>query len=339
MLQIPRRIYFGILLITLFFLTGCGKEQEPLTERERPTTIEKENQDITSVKEVTCKPEQQNYNGVCMSQRVIEYIVCVQGVEGGKDSTNKIIEEYTNDARNFAISGKAKVISGTIELGDSNERKIINKIETKFSPGARSDCLKALPESYSKSAQEIYITEKRNDDLRFIRDHLAIYGKSSFTVRNEAKCEVFGNSYADSKVEITNESVTVVNRQNSEVVCQDRPNFGKTYTELKTCTARLANLDESITTFSGGHDGIVLQCLSGECAECQIEYMENEFRPHKISDPYKESDLRVYNDKYTPTEALSEYKERITPLMRAFARVISSGSDAKLCKNYNLNCS
>lgn len=96
-----------------------------------------------------CENGYQPLAGRCISNRMSDYIACVEVSGGGKQDFRDFIALKTKDASGGtgAAQGSGVIVkgSGSIQLQSSKEQEIIKLAEAKFFPGAMSECGKALP--------------------------------------------------------------------------------------------------------------------------------------------------------------------------------------------------
>lgn len=96
----------------------------------------------------TCPGGLQPYANRCVSQRMADYISCVEASGGNK---NEIVDEISRSGKNQAsggVSGGGKgpavAASGSIALDKKSETDLVRKFELRWFAGSMSECAKAM---------------------------------------------------------------------------------------------------------------------------------------------------------------------------------------------------
>jgi hypothetical protein len=96
----------------------------------------------------TCPSGLQPYANRCISQRMADYISCLEASGGNK---KEIVDEISRAGKNQTsggISGSGKgpavAASGSIALDQKTETELVRKFETRWFPGSMSECAKAM---------------------------------------------------------------------------------------------------------------------------------------------------------------------------------------------------
>lgn len=103
-----------------------------------------------------CEAGYQPFGGRCISNRMSDYIACVEASGGGKQDLLDFLQTKTTEsaAGAGAAKGSGVVVAagGSLELSGQREQEIIKLAESKFFPNAMSECGKALPPIASSKA-------------------------------------------------------------------------------------------------------------------------------------------------------------------------------------------
>lgn len=136
---------------------------------------------------------------------------------------------------------------------------------------------------------------------------------------------------------ITVEMQEVIERKN----CTQWPNLSGI--RLKTCVAQIDAIDPAIEIWSG--PTMRLACASGDCFSCDTRY-DAELAGHDDVRDYRSykieyTDFPVSDPSYFFGDSLSLIPERgeaLDNFGRAFARIISGGSDEEFCQKNFIDC-
>lgn len=112
---------------------------------------------ISSAQPVQCLKGYQPYANRCITQRMADYISCIEATGGNRQT---ILEELSqiggkNQSGDISASGGNAVVKGAAEitLNSQSESALIKKLETRWFAGGASDCSKGLTSQTSVSTQ------------------------------------------------------------------------------------------------------------------------------------------------------------------------------------------
>jgi len=138
-----------------------------------------------------CEAGYQPRGDVCVSQKMSDYIACVEAIGGNKQEITNIV----NSKNNANAGGKAKAAgnglvvaaNGSLELDKKTEQEILQIISTKFFPGGTSECQKPLSEIVTPSQKADYITEfnSNKSQIEQLRNVIASKDATVASLRND----------------------------------------------------------------------------------------------------------------------------------------------------------
>lgn len=106
----------------------------------------------------TCEKGQQFHEGVCLSQRMVEYLVCVQTTGANKHKMSDIVQQVTKAKKDGEVSGQGSGVlvrgQGSVKGITASENSILRSLETTFFPGATSQCAAVLNSLPAESPKE-----------------------------------------------------------------------------------------------------------------------------------------------------------------------------------------
>ena len=132
-----------------------------------------------------CEKGFQPRGNVCITQRISDYIACIEAAGGNKSEIDSEIQSAVSDNSAGAASGSASgaLIKGSaaIKLSKEGEKKITDKLTVKYYQGAMHYCNEALKQSGSNDQDQ---KEERNTIGGKMRKDLIISTKERrFAIR------------------------------------------------------------------------------------------------------------------------------------------------------------
>src|SRR5580692_11048455 len=89
--------------------------------------------------------------GICITQRISDYIACIEAAGGNKAEIDHEIASVIKDTASGAASGSASGVilrgSGSVKLSKDGEKKVTDHLSIKYHEGAMYYCGEALKQS------------------------------------------------------------------------------------------------------------------------------------------------------------------------------------------------
>lgn len=294
-----------------------------------------------------CSTGFQPYADRCVSQKMSDYIACVEANGGNKQDITNIVSSFIKKdvGGSINVEGSTRIFSGKLspQAQKSSENEILAKIETHFFPGASSECSKVL--ALTAAPIDTYPIEARQTDLRIVRDYFHNQGRlvESTPVDTNAPDEM-ACKQLDKEIQIdlalSEDKLTVNKQQKYSDHC--KTGFHAIRESEVVQSASLNDLDSIPIVYWGGRgriSTIQIKCYSGQCAS-----YEDKFRWTNKDTPWTEDSL-VGKNEYIDLEIRAPKGDPNGPEMaeivltlRALSRLISGGSDLAFCKKGGFDC-
>lgn len=129
---------------------------------------------------IACDKGFQQYDGVCLSQRMVEYLVCVKETGANKQGVSDLVRRISREKSSGAAEGKGSGIvisgSGKLKLSKESDSDVVRKLETTFFPGGASGCA-AIVNGAQVGAKKV--------DYKIFSNGITNTGALKFIIRNE----------------------------------------------------------------------------------------------------------------------------------------------------------
>lgn len=123
---------------------------------------------LSLAQEKKCTSSQQHYGQWCLSQRMIEYLVCLEKSGGNQETISNEISMAVRDSNKLSggVTADGKIIKGGVNgsLNKQSEQKLESKLRKTFYSGAMKSCSEMLTTKHSiyKSTKKIEPAENVN---------------------------------------------------------------------------------------------------------------------------------------------------------------------------------
>jgi hypothetical protein len=219
---------------------------------------------------VECPPGFQPRAEVCVSQRMIDFIACVQEVGGNKQEVDDFFSETLKGKIKGGAAGQGNglIVSGkgSLELDKDSEQEIAKRLQTKFFPTGLEQCRMVVSVEPQEPNKRIKLGFIRNREVTAIKGECASHNPDC--VR-----------YSELLVLYKNRQVFVSSCGSSggdPVACGDRCDFGDAFCKSAghshyTCTKRYTLPAEAYGLFDPGdeHDHCVNSATCGVVQEVE----------------------------------------------------------------------
>lgn len=127
---------------------------------------------IASAQSPLCDKGQQKYEGVCLSQRMVEYLVCVRNTGANKQKISDIVQQNTKEKKGGELAGKGSGIvlsgQGNVKGFTESENSIVRSLETTFFPGATSQCAAVLNSAPPEPPKKVSFSISESSFPKFV---------------------------------------------------------------------------------------------------------------------------------------------------------------------------
>lgn len=125
---------------------------------------------IALAEEVKCPKGYQPYANRCISQKMADYISCVEASGGNRQQISEEISAIGGQKTSTGItaSGSGAIVkgAGSLSLNKRDEKALVSKLETRWFPNGMSECSKVLDKTMLRDIKkEVSKTNKSQEQI------------------------------------------------------------------------------------------------------------------------------------------------------------------------------